>query len=182
MRIPVDRQRHTRGGPRAGFTLIELLVVIAIIAILAAILFPVFATARAKARHTRDVSNLRQLMLAVEMYKEDYDGLYPLGDPSGLNEIGWFKSQTEPYVRNPQIYLDSQKADVVFYGPVDYLTALGIAHGGAVLNPETYQLLFNGPDKEQNLDARDARNTDNIWVDTDNLRIVDFRKVQMSLK
>ncbi len=58
---------------RTGFTLIELLVVIAIIAILAAILFPVFAQAREKARQTQCVSNLRQVVLSAQMYLQDYD-------------------------------------------------------------------------------------------------------------
>jgi prepilin-type N-terminal cleavage/methylation domain-containing protein len=60
-----------------GFTLIELLVVIAIIAILAAILFPVFARAREAARKTSCLSNLKQLGLAAQMYKQDYDEAYP---------------------------------------------------------------------------------------------------------
>jgi len=71
--------RCTRRPGRRAFTLIELLVVIAIIAILAAILFPVFARAREKARSTRCVSNLKQIGAALRMYMDDYDGLYPWG-------------------------------------------------------------------------------------------------------
>jgi len=63
---------------RKGFTLIELLVVIAIIAILAAILFPVFAKAREKARQASCQSNLKQITLAFLMYASDYDEAYPI--------------------------------------------------------------------------------------------------------
>ena len=62
---------------KRALTLIELLVVIAIIAVLAAILFPVFATARGKARQTVCTSNLRQIGLALQMYAQDYDGMVP---------------------------------------------------------------------------------------------------------
>ena len=62
---------------KTGFTLIELLVVIAIIAILAAILFPVFAKAREKARQTSCLSNLKQMQLAQMMYADDYDEVLP---------------------------------------------------------------------------------------------------------
>jgi general secretion pathway protein G len=60
-----------------GFTLIELLTVIAILAILAGLLFPVFMTARGKAREITCVSNLRQIGLSIRMYAQDYDELYP---------------------------------------------------------------------------------------------------------
>lgn len=63
---------------RPAFTLIELLVVIAIIALLAAILFPVFARARQKARDTTCLSNMKQIGLAVQQYVQDYDGIYPI--------------------------------------------------------------------------------------------------------
>ena len=65
---------------RNAFTLIELLVVIAIIAILAAILFPVFAQAREKARQTSCTSNLKQLGLGISMYAQDYDEMFPRGN------------------------------------------------------------------------------------------------------
>jgi len=78
---------HRSRGSR-GFTLIELLVVIAIIAILAAILFPVFAQAREKARQTSCISNLKQIGLATLMYAQDYDETYPNGwHPDGINGV-----------------------------------------------------------------------------------------------
>jgi prepilin-type N-terminal cleavage/methylation domain-containing protein/prepilin-type processing-associated H-X9-DG protein len=76
--------RRSARRPGAGFTLIELLVVIAIIAILAAILFPVFAQARAKARQASDLSNLKQITLGWMMYGQDYDETCL---PSGLQGL-----------------------------------------------------------------------------------------------
>jgi prepilin-type N-terminal cleavage/methylation domain-containing protein/prepilin-type processing-associated H-X9-DG protein len=73
-----SRQTRRSPGKNQAFTLIELLVVIAIIAILAAILFPVFAQAREKARQTSCLSNLKQLGTAVMMYVQDYDEMFPL--------------------------------------------------------------------------------------------------------
>ena len=75
---------------RRAFTLVELLVVIAIVALLAAILFPVFATVRGKARQTVCISNLRQIGLAVQMYAQDYDGIFPYAlDASDTNTTIW---------------------------------------------------------------------------------------------
>src|SRR6266571_7553596 len=73
----IHRRPAAPRKPQAAFTLIELLVVIAIIAILAAILFPVFAQARSKARQANCLSNLRQIGNALGMYLQDYDETYP---------------------------------------------------------------------------------------------------------
>jgi len=94
---------------KRGFTLIELLVVIAIIAILAAILFPVFARAREKARQTACLSNVKQLSLGALMYVQDYDEvMFPRYTVTTLGNIYWcprvgLPSLLEPYVKNVQI-------------------------------------------------------------------------------
>jgi len=102
---------------RHAFTLIELLVVIAIIAILASILFPVFAQAREKARQAGCASNLKQIGLAVKMYVQDYDETFPhncdeprpngslkLTPVQGTCWAGWISNVLAPYERNAQIY------------------------------------------------------------------------------
>ena len=85
---------------RKGFTLIELLVVIAIIAILAAILFPVFSRAREQARKANCQSNLKQIANAFLMYAQDWDECLPTG--SRVNNIWWYQL-IQPYLKNSQI-------------------------------------------------------------------------------
>ncbi len=87
---------------RRGFTLIELLVVIAIIAILAAILFPVFARAREKARQASCESNLKQLGLAHLAYAQDYDEMFIFNCRVGVSNSYWYYG-LEPYLKNTQI-------------------------------------------------------------------------------
>ena len=91
---------------RSAFTLIELLVVIAIIAILAAILFPVFARARENARRSSCQSNLKQIGLGVMQYVQDYDEKYPLTNTAGFSGEGWaqWEYRIQPYVKSTQIF------------------------------------------------------------------------------
>jgi len=91
-----------RRGARAAFTLIELLVVIAIIAILAAILFPVFAQAREKARQATCISNHKQIGLALLQYVGDYDETYPQAWSTGYGNI-WY-NMVQPYIKNGDQY------------------------------------------------------------------------------
>ena len=107
---------------RRGFTLIELLVVIAIISVLAAVLFPVFLSVRAKGREAACVSNLHQLGLAAALYSQDSESLFPYGgDPTDLQTDSWqtvlggqfwpqahqmprLQDVLRPYVQTPDVW------------------------------------------------------------------------------
>lgn len=90
---------------RNGFTLIELLVVIAIIAILAAILFPVFAQARESARKAACTSNMKQIGLALTSYQTDYDGLYPPSQLPSSNPSSSWPTLLYTYVKNEGVFV-----------------------------------------------------------------------------
>ncbi len=133
---------------RCGFTLIELLVVIAIIAILAAILFPVFASAREKARQTVCLSNQKQMGMAVLMYTQDYDERVPLAAtaPSAYTYLNWH-DLLAPYVKNTGIWVcpdaqlplkDSTGKLVCHYGWNAYYLNQGV-------NVENIYTLNNAP-------------------------------------
>jgi len=132
---------------RGGFTLIELLVVIAIIAILAAILFPVFAKAREKARQTSCLSNLKQLALGCLQYAQDYDEMMPsvnigpyLNWPQTppFNDwdwtVGWgywqsWPWQIYPYVKNTQVFRcpsNSLYSDITYGMPSNGVNTAGV--------------------------------------------------------
>ena len=118
---------------RKGFTLIELLVVIAIIAILAAILFPVFARAREKARQTSCLSNVKQMELAYQMYAQDYDERVV---PTWISWQGWASGGgswddgaywpylLQPYTANTQVF-DCPSEELSWDGGPNYRTTGG---------------------------------------------------------
>lgn len=113
----VSRNRSNAPARKApvarGFTLIELLVVIAIIAILAAILFPVFATAREKARQTSCLSNIKQILLGALQYQQDYDEKFHRiksglavkdTNPGGTDQAFGAEDALNPYIKSTQLW------------------------------------------------------------------------------
>ncbi len=138
----VKQQRHYR-KVRPGFTLIELLVVIAIIAILASILFPVFAQAREKARQSSCLSNQKQLSMALNIYTQDYDETLPPYSygPGTAGYFGYFGADGPrwadmifPYVKSRQVF-DCPDGNV----------HLNIYQGGTYFDTQTYSYGYSTP-------------------------------------
>jgi len=133
-----------------AFTLIELLVVIAIIAILAAILFPVFATAREKARQTSCLSNLKQLGLGLTQYEQDYDEYPPCGNAHTNTNKGW-AGQIYPYIKSTQVYVCASDtttgASCSYFINTNFCNRTGYTWG-AGLTPQSYPISqFGAPAK-----------------------------------
>ncbi len=144
----------TKLSRRHGFTLIELLVVIAIIAILAAILFPVFARARENARRASCSSNLKQIGLGVLQYTQDYDEAFPLSvvsinAPAANVPVGWADA-IQPYLKSTQIYQcpsesNPANANPASPGYTDYWMNKNAGDGAQtlpVLNNPTLTIMF----------------------------------------
>ncbi len=130
---PIHRQSVAAKRNQQGFTLIELLVVIAIIAILASILFPVFARARENARRASCMSNLKQIGLGVMMYVQDYDEKYP-PQQTAETPIKFWTDLVQPYTKSTQVQIcpsgTATSMTTVLYG--NYGASLNIIGNGSV--------------------------------------------------
>ncbi|MCS7253529.1 MAG: DUF1559 domain-containing protein [Armatimonadota bacterium] len=153
------RTNEIRKGMEVGFTLIELLVVIAIIAVLAAILFPVFARAREKARNAVCQSNLKQIGMAVLQYSQDYDERLPRANtwcwrPDPRTNIQPQVSLS-PYIKNWQIWACPSAApfgcsngSIPHHGVNDLISA-GVLPGDFVMSYGYMESILNGCGGEQ---------------------------------
>jgi prepilin-type N-terminal cleavage/methylation domain-containing protein/prepilin-type processing-associated H-X9-DG protein len=166
---------------RRGFTLIELLVVIAVIAILAAILFPVFSRVREKARQTSCSSNLRQIGTAFQMYTVDYDDRLPdrrdlkaslpggykpwTSWPTSDPRCGWAVTVIEPYVKNNGIWSCPSVTGATLGNAVQVVQASGPAAGSPVSRYWLWR--FDRPDNPVPLD--------NFWGKSELQAVDDLR-------
>lgn len=114
-----------------AFTLIELLVVIAIIAILAAILFPVFAQAREKARQTSCLSNEKQLGLGILQYVQDYDEMFPAASSAWADS--WAKT-TQPYIKSYDVFRCPSEGELELRPALVPWAGVGISYGANMNN------------------------------------------------
>jgi len=131
---------------RRGFTLIELLVVIAIIAILAAILFPVFSKAREKARQTSCLSNMKQIALAADMYTTDYDECYPISVYTPGTVVITFYHALMPYMKNNQIFQCPSEKDRITMAELQGILPIPLAPGlSSVGFNGNYAIFEDGP-------------------------------------
>jgi prepilin-type N-terminal cleavage/methylation domain-containing protein/prepilin-type processing-associated H-X9-DG protein len=158
---------------RRAFTLIELLVVIAIIAILAAILFPVFAQAREKARQAACQSNLKQIGTAFAMYIQDYDSTWPGANPGNWDDCtampgkgdwsGWIGNLILPYTKNTAIYKCPSKNT----GPSVANNGCGTTTYGVVSYGFNYASLFGVAEADLNEPANQMVMWDggSAWAD-----------------
>lgn len=155
MKTATDKHRT-----RTGFTLIELLVVIAIIAILASILFPVFARARENARRASCASNLKQIGLGILQYMQDYDERYvraTIGSGGGAGSQTWANS-VQPYIKSTQIFqcpsdtsrdvntwwMGSLPADQQFHISYLYNSAVARSSDASMQNPTGTVMVVDG--------------------------------------
>ncbi len=135
---------------RRAFTLIELLVVIAIIAILAAILFPVFAKARERAKRTSCQSNLKQIGIAFRMYVDDHDGFLPSKyDPNQANGVGGekFRETMDPYVKSTEVWFCPSDSHANKKTPAPFINCAGSQpapyNAGCGVNHKFMSYFFN---------------------------------------
>ena len=131
----VSGSRSRRCRASQGFTLIELLVVIAIIAILAAILFPVFAKAREKARQTTCASNQKQIGLGILQYVQDYDEHYPITSGLNFNCSGWAAAGVYAYVKSTAVFHcpDDPTVTNAQGVPISYAMNFNLIYSGVTL-------------------------------------------------